>query len=476
MLRRALLIAAGLAVFSPALAAVQPAAQTSASATATSSVEEIGGTLADGTRWIARKPANWNGALLLDLDGAGFAAMRPPPGLSATSLPAAPPTPTNAYAAWLLSQGYAMGGVTREPVGYDFPKAVDYLLDVRGRFIAKWGQPKRTLAVGGSRGAFVVRKALELHPEVFDGGMLSAGGGAGEIAVLRNKLNALFVLKTLAEGGAALKLVNIDATAEADAVKAIVAKARATPAGRARLALSAAVEQFPRWSSVGSAKPAPDDYETQLDQMADNYVFAIATPVRAGVEKVAGGNVSWNTDADYADLLKRSGRLPMVEALYRKAGLSLSADLAALAKAPRISADPAAIARAEPLMTYTGKIKGPLVNVDNDDPVDPASDKLVYLQTLKKAGADGLFRLIWADGPGHGGQTNLDRATGFTLLIERMDTGRWPDTSLPALRARAAKIAAASPVDLGKSTLFDPGPLPPASNSWDATNWGRYRR
>jgi hypothetical protein len=57
-----------------------------------------------------------------------------------------------------------------------------------------------------------------------------------------------------------------------------------------------------------------------------------------------------------------------------------------------------------------------------------------------------------------------------------MDTGRWPDTSLPALRARAAKIAAASPVDLGKSTLFDPGPLPPASNSWDATNWGRYRR
>jgi hypothetical protein len=80
MLRRALLIAAGLAVFSPALAAVQPAAQTSASATATSSVEEIGGTLADGTRWIARKPANWNGALLLDLDGAGLRRHASPAG------------------------------------------------------------------------------------------------------------------------------------------------------------------------------------------------------------------------------------------------------------------------------------------------------------------------------------------------------------------------------------------------------------
>jgi hypothetical protein len=109
-LRRALLIAASLAFSSPAFATAQPTPQASApTAVSPAKIEEIGGTLADGTRWVARKPANWNGALLLDLDGAGFAAMRPPPGMSATSLPTAPPTPTNAYAAWLLAQGLRHG-------------------------------------------------------------------------------------------------------------------------------------------------------------------------------------------------------------------------------------------------------------------------------------------------------------------------------------------------------------------------------
>ena len=76
----------------------------------------------------------------------------------------------------------------------------------------------------------------------------------------------------------------------------------------------------------------------------------------------------------------------MVEALYAKAGLNLKDDFETLAKAPRIKADPGAVRRAEVMMTYTGRIQDPLVNVDNDDPVDPASDKLAYVQTLKEAG------------------------------------------------------------------------------------------
>jgi hypothetical protein len=153
----------------------------------------------------------------------------------------------------------------------------------------------------------------------------------------------------------------------------------------------------------------------------------------------------------------------------------LANDLAALARAPRIAADPEAVRRLEPLGTYTGAISDPIVNVDNDDPVDPASDKLVYRDTLRAAGTDGLFRLVWANGPGHGGQTALDRAVGFRLLIERLDSGAWGDTSVPALTRRAAEIAASSPVDLGQSTLFDPGRLPPAPNRWDVRNWNSYR-
>ena len=177
-------------------------------------------------------------------------------------------------------------------------------MDVRRQFTAKWGEPKRTLATGGSRGAFAVRVSLELYPGIYDGGMLSAGGGAGEIAVLRNKLNALFVLKTLVDPNAPLKLVNIDVDAENRALTDLVAKANATPQGRARLAFAAAAEQFALWSSRAKPKPAPNDYEAQLDQIVENFVFATAVPVRGGVEKIAGGNVSWNTGVDYADVLQ----------------------------------------------------------------------------------------------------------------------------------------------------------------------------
>ena len=317
---------------------------------------------------------------------------------------------------------------------------------------------------------------MELYPDVFSGGLLMSGGGAGEIAVLNNKLNALFALKTLVDPSSPLKLVNIDNRAEQAALDALLKRALATPLGRARLALAAGLEQFAPWSSRSKPKPAPTDYEAQLDQMAESFVFATAIPVRAGVEKAAGGNVSWNTGVDYAAVLRGSGRQTMVEALYKRAGASLADDLTTLAKAPRIAASPSAVRRAEAMMTYTGRIYGPIVNVDNDDPVDPASDKLAYVKTLQRAGTAANFRLIWADGPGHGGQTNLDRAIGFSTLIRRLDSGRWPDTSVRALKAAGADIAKASPVDLGQSTVFDPGKLPHPGGDWDVTRWGSYRR
>jgi hypothetical protein len=439
-------------------------------------VSVVDGTFDDGTRWALAKPANWNGIVILDLDGANFMARR---GRSDVAAPATDDSATIAsyfsgFNAWLLERGYAYGGIAREPVGYDYPRAVELMLEARARAAEAWGTPKRTLVLGSSRGAFAGRKALELRPDIFDGGLISAGGGAGEIAVLNNKLNAVFVLKTLVDPQAPLALVNIDPQAESQALSALVARAGSTAAGRARLALASAIVQMPRWTNARSPRPSADDYEAQLDQMQASWGFAIATPVRAAVEAMAGGNVSWNTGVDYAELLANSGRDDMVRALYDAAGLRLRDDLQTLAAASRISASPQAVARAERLMTYSGHISDPLVNVDNDDPVDPLSDKLVYRDLLRASGSDHLFQLLWSDRPGHGGMSSLDRAVGFSLLVEYLENGEWGDVSLPALRRRALEILAATDIDLGELYLYEPDDVPPAPSTWDATNWGTY--
>ena len=131
------------------------------------SVDEISGMFNDGTFWVATKPENWNGTLLLDLDAAGF--LRPGAGQ--------PVRRNSTFNDWLYSQGFAIGGITREPVSYDFIQAADYLMDVRQHFIQRWNEPERTLALGTSRGAFVVRMNLELYPDIYDGGFMNAGGG-----------------------------------------------------------------------------------------------------------------------------------------------------------------------------------------------------------------------------------------------------------------------------------------------------------
>jgi hypothetical protein len=125
-------------------------------------------------------------------------------------------------------------------------------------------------------------------------------------------------------------------------------------------------------------------------------------------------------------------------------------------------------------MTYTGEISDPLVNVDNDDPVDPLSDKLVYRDLLRETGADSLFRLLFSDRPGHGGMSALDRAVGFSLLIAYLDDGAWPDTSLSALRTRAETIQRSTAIDLGELYLYEPAQIPNAASRWDGRDWGSY--
>lgn len=448
-------------------------------------VERLMATLPDGTNCGVMKPENWNGILLLDLDGAGPCDLGNP--MAMMRLP---------RIAMYFSLGYAYGGTTREPVSYRFPEAVANLLNVRDAFIERFGTPKHTIVVGSSRGAFVGRIAMEQRPDIFDGALVSAGGGGGEIAGLNTKLDGKWLLNTLVESPDPLQLVGLDSRdAEEARMLKLVEIADSTPLGRARLAFSSAVEQMPAWCSRAYPEPAADDWDAQYQMMREAYAHAQFILGTAAIEAIAGGVFSWNHDVDYADLLERCGRKDFVVAMYEKAGVGLEglqADLDKLAAAPRIHADPAAVAKAEKWLSYTGEIHGPVMNMDNlGDEIDPAACKYAYFDTLKRTGRDDLLRVAWVHSAGHGNFNEAEYAACLTTLVRRIETGEWGDTSPEAMNALGNSF------DLPKVEVKMPPPPPgmpamppmppqpkeprffdytpvPALHFWDSANWDTY--
>jgi hypothetical protein len=166
--------------------------------------------------------------------------------------------------------------------------------------------------------------------------------------------------------------------------------------------------------------------------------------------------------------------LPLVEALYGTAGTTLEADMQVLARAPRIASTAAAVAAAERITSYTGKVRGPVIVVDNiGDPVDADAFKVAYQRTLEEAGTGALLRTTWVRSAGHASQSALEKIAGFEALVERLDTGAWGDTSPEGMTARAARIARASSVDLGPSRFIEHR-APEMLRPWDGSNWGSY--
>ena len=145
-------------------------------------------------------------------------------------------------------------------------------------------------------------------------------------------------------------------------MRAAVQEAGKTPAGRARIALAGVFGGIPGWTQANQPQPAAGDAEAQFEQIIGSFPGGVFLP-RGEQEQRAGGNFSWNTGINYTQLLNASGRRGMIEELYTKAGISLEADLATLAAAPRISANPQAVEYMRKHYTPTADPKVPLLAV-----------------------------------------------------------------------------------------------------------------
>ncbi len=391
---------------------------------------EVAGTMANGTRFNIHVPANWAGVLILNPDLADASDARRRPLFDA-----------------LHRRGYATATRSRDITLWRVRDGSTDLLQLKTMFVDLFGPPKTTIVFGGSLGGLVTRDASETYADAFDGAMPTCGGGAGTLAMYNNRFDTTFVLKALLEpDNQALELLNIrDDKASAAALKSLLDKALASPQGRARIALAAAISQLQGWPTRAADPPAVDDYELQLKTIAD--AAAGMLTFRKEIEKYAGGNMSWNVGVDYGEMFKltdaRSDRL--VRTLYQAAGLDLDSDLQTLGRAPRIAADLQAVAWGRSNGTPTGNLKMPtLVLYTAVDPRAPLSEFRAYEETVRRAGKLALLRQVGVYRSGHCAFTGSEQLAGIEALLQRVSSGSWPSTEVEVMNSRASALNAAT--------------------------------
>jgi pimeloyl-ACP methyl ester carboxylesterase len=376
-------------------------------------------------------PNPWNGTVVLYSHGYSFSP------IAATDVGDA------ATGAWLLSNGYALAGSSYATSGWALQQAFEDQIAVLDVFASKVGKPTRTIAWGHSLGGMITAGLIQLHPDRFTAALPMCGVVAGGPGVWNQGLDSEFALATLQ---APFKMVNFTSFGDAgnnfNIASAALAAAQKTPEGRARIALSAALADVPGWFNPASAEPAATDYAAQeLNQLAwdNNPDFLFAFFGRAELEARAGGNFSWNTGVDYRVQLSHSVDRAEVHALYAAAGLDLNKDLDKLNDAPRIAANPSAVAYLTKYITYNGELNMPVLTMHTTgDGLVEVTDENAYASVVRSAGDNSKLRQVFVHRAGHCTFTPAETITAFKTLVHRLDTGRWQDSTDPAAMNSAA--------------------------------------
>jgi hypothetical protein len=184
---------------------------------------------------------------------------------------------------------------------------------------------------------------------------------AGGIGNWNQALDGAFAFNVLL-AGSSLSIVHlIDPFGTFNHAESILRAAQLSDAGRARIALTAALADIPGWFDPHSLEPANKDFSAQEQNQflwESQVDFAFAFIARAELEARAGGNPSWNVDVNYNKQLELSVDYNEVVALYKQAGLKLEQDLNTLAPSPPIQADSGAEQYLNQYITLNGDLGG----------------------------------------------------------------------------------------------------------------------
>ena len=397
--------------------------------------ETLTGTLADGATYLIQVPADWNGTLVLYSHG--------------YVVPGSPNPATDVgdplTGQWLLTNGYALAGSSYATTGWAIQQAIPDQLATLNTFDHLVRRPDRTIAWGHSLGGMITAGLIQVAPERFTAALPMCGVVAGGVQTWNLALDSALAVQQLLGPTSGLQIVNItNPTANLALSEALFAGAQATPQGQARIALASALGDIPGWFDPASPEPAPTDYtaqeanqflwETQVD---GPFAFAF----RAELEARAGGNPSWTGGVNFWRQLQESPDYNEVKALYHAAGLSLSADIATLTAAPRISSVPSAVAYLKHNIVFNGDLSQPVLTLHTTgDGLVVNEAEAQYENTVDKAGKGYLLRQDFVSRAGHCTFTPAETIAAFKALIHRVNTGHWGGTSPAALNAVATAL------------------------------------
>jgi hypothetical protein len=386
----------------------------------------------DGAQYRVEVPPDWNGTLVVYSHGVYPKGYLPEP-LGLTNRPETKPE--------LLDRGYALAASAySKTYGFSAREAVRDQTALMDWFDRNVGVPKQIYSSGASAGGLNAILVAENNPHRVDGVLAMCGPLAGGEAMFTSLLDMRFTIRTLL--APELEVVRFtDPASNMAKAKQVIDAAVQTPEGRARLALASAYASIPGWTTV--FQPRSTDTAEQIRQQTQytQTLFLLAWgDLLADLEQHAGGVPTGNVGVDYGRLLAKTSERNLVVRAYRDAGLDLSADLAKLAAAPRIAADPAAVQWLKRYGTPTGRGRVPVAALH------PIGDG-VGPEFVRDAAVP--VRELYLNRAGHCQHTAAEEITALGVVQERAQTGRWPSTSPNVLNAKASRY----PVQF--HTLFD---------------------
>lgn len=398
-----------------------------------------------GASYIIQVPGSWNGVLLLYSHGGG--ALTPNAAAENTIDPV-----TSTY---LLEHGFALAGSSFRSSGWFIEDALKDDLALLGEFRRLVGRPTRTIAWGVSLGSMVTLGLAEQNPDRLDGALAMCGVVADAVPFWNQNLDAAFAFKVLFAGNdPQIQVTGSDpSTAMGEEASSLLQAAKSSSAGRARTALVAALREVPVSGFLGrdglgrALMPSGQSLEDlRAAQLADLVSMALGDYFlnHPALERRAGGNPSSNQGIDYGRLLAASPDFAELKILYQAAGLSLDDDVARLNRTARVSADPAAVAYASRFLTFTGRLRVPVLTLHTlGDESTPAQLEEAYLSEVRTAGRSAWLRQLFIDRGGHCNFTTAEIAVALEALRSRIGTGKWDRADdLAALNSQTAAFGA----------------------------------